>query len=382
MSRPYALPSPPQSFNSTVSNSVPSRPQAHFTSSDQSKVQARNDQAWYPDSGATNHVTHNPNNLLDSISLPGSDQVLLGNGQGLSITSIGNIHFTSPHSPQTTLALKNLLLVPEITKNLLSVSQFAKDNGVYFKFHPTFCLVKSQATFNVLLRGTLGHDGLYSFGDLFSATSSSSNTGFILPFTHTVSPSVHSTSIHFANCYTAPSSPVNTHTHTTTPTTSLGPTVYTMWHYRLGYPHHEALMAALSLCKVQVPNKTLGDFCSSCCLGKAHRLPSFTSTTAYNLPFELLFCDLWGPAPMVSACNYKYMLTIVDACTKYTWTFPLKLKSDTYGVFKQFKVLVEVQFNTKIKSVQTDGGGEFTALAPFFAECGIQHRLTCPHTHH
>lgn len=54
---------------------------------------------------------------------------------------------------------------------------------------------------------------------------------------------------------------------------------------------------------------------------------------------------------MVSTCDYKYMLTIVDACTKHTWVFLLKLESDTYGVVKQFKNLVEVQFNRKIKAV-------------------------------
>lgn len=41
-----------------------------------------------------------------------------------------------------------------------------------------------------------------------------------------------------------------------------------------------------------------------------------------------------GTTPMISACDYKYMLTIVDACTTYTWTIPLKLKLDTYGVFR------------------------------------------------
>lgn len=32
--------------------------------------------------------------------------------------------------------------------------------------------------------------------------------------------------------------------------------------------------------------------------------------------------------------------------------------------------------------MQTDGGGEFSPLASYFAECGISHRIACPHTHH
>lgn len=59
----------------------------------------------------------------------------MGNGQGLSITSIGSSKFLSPYHPHTTLSLNNLLLVPSITRNLVSMSKFAQDNHVYFEFH-------------------------------------------------------------------------------------------------------------------------------------------------------------------------------------------------------------------------------------------------------
>ncbi|MCI86943.1 retrovirus-related pol polyprotein from transposon TNT 1-94, partial [Trifolium medium] len=49
-----------------------------------------NNQWWYPDSGASHHVTPDASNLSDAASLPGSDQVLMGNGQGLAINSIGS----------------------------------------------------------------------------------------------------------------------------------------------------------------------------------------------------------------------------------------------------------------------------------------------------
>lgn len=38
---------------------------------------------WYPDSGATHHVTPDASNLMDSMSLSGSDQVHIGNRRGL-----------------------------------------------------------------------------------------------------------------------------------------------------------------------------------------------------------------------------------------------------------------------------------------------------------
>lgn len=63
----------------------------------------------------------------------------IGNVQGLSINSVGSMSFTSPFSPHTNLKLNNLLHVPSITKNLVSVSQISRDNNVYFEFHPNIC---------------------------------------------------------------------------------------------------------------------------------------------------------------------------------------------------------------------------------------------------
>ncbi|GJS38076.1 putative ribonuclease H-like domain-containing protein [Tanacetum coccineum] len=55
-------------------------------------------------------------------------------------------------------------------------------------------------------------------------------------------------------------------------------------------------------------------------------------------------------------------------------------KSDMYSTFKSFVQMVERQFTTKLKNVQTDWGGEFRNLALFFSSLGIIHRRSCPHT--
>ena len=65
-----------------------------------------------------------------------------------------------------TYKLNKLLHVPSISKNLLSVSQFARDNFVFFEFHPHLCLVKSQVINKVLLQGVVGVNGLYSFHNI------------------------------------------------------------------------------------------------------------------------------------------------------------------------------------------------------------------------
>lgn len=145
-------------------------PQVFLTGSDPNF----NNLWWYMDSGASHHVTPDALNLSDSISLSRSEQVFMGNTQGLSINSVGSMQFMLPNYHNMSLTLPNLLLVPHITKILISVKKFAQDNHVFFKFHPQFCLVKTQASSEILLRDFLGADGLYKFPNPTSQLSKSS----------------------------------------------------------------------------------------------------------------------------------------------------------------------------------------------------------------
>ena len=98
---------------------------------------------WYPDSGASHHVTPNSDNLQNQVTYVGQDQLYIGNDQGMEILSTRNSILSSQHK---SFALNNILNVPAITKNLLSVHQFTLDNNVFIKFHSFFCLVKDNKT--------------------------------------------------------------------------------------------------------------------------------------------------------------------------------------------------------------------------------------------
>nr|KYP66259.1 hypothetical protein KK1_012546 [Cajanus cajan] len=107
--------------------------------------------SWFPDSDASFHVIGNQQNIQQINPFKGLDQIFIGNGQGLPIHSSSSLFFLSQYNPKFSLALHNLLHVPNITKNLISVSKFAKGNSVFFEFHSTYCLVKYQATNEVLV---------------------------------------------------------------------------------------------------------------------------------------------------------------------------------------------------------------------------------------
>ena len=66
-----------------------------------------------------------------------------------------------------------------------------------------------------------------------------------------------------------------------------------------------------------------------------------------------------GRSPTMSIEGYRYYVSFIDKCTRYTWIFPLMNKDAVFGVFVQFHAFVVNQFNAHIKILQSDGGGEY-----------------------
>lgn len=124
--------------------------------------------AWYTNSGASHHCIPFAENLLTKIDYGGKGKVIIDNGKGLSISSIGSTTFVANRH---TFHLPNMLHILEITKNLISVLKFCQDNHVFFEFHHNLCFVKNLATRRILLYGVL-KDGLYtlSLSSLYAQT--------------------------------------------------------------------------------------------------------------------------------------------------------------------------------------------------------------------
>ncbi|KAK1420567.1 hypothetical protein QVD17_22267 [Tagetes erecta] len=300
-----------------------------------SDVRSQASTSWMPDTGSSHHVSPDLSSFDNSEAYYGEDNLYVGNGKGLPILHIGSSHL---YSPNKTFSLQNVLHVPEIKQNLMSVQKFCHDNNVFFEFHSAFFCVKDEATHNTLLTGP-SNGGLYSFEP----------------------PRMQS--LPKVSFSTSRASPVT-------------------WHQRLGHPHSQLLNSMLS--KYALPllnkNKSADTFCDSCAIGKSSKLHLSQSTYKSSHFLELMFCDVWGPAHVPSADGHNYFLLCVDHFSRFMWIFPLKQKSDVFDTFKQFVSVVERQFSTKLKTVQTDWGGEFRNLSKFFASLGITHRLSCPHT--
>jgi hypothetical protein len=252
-----------QRFNPNLQRDSPSNSQAFMAS-----PQALADQTWYPDSGASHHITSDLANLnLKAEEYTGSDQLRVGNGTGLSIHRIGNAHLFTPTLPFT---LYNVLHVPHITKNLLSIHQFTKATNTYLEFHPFHFLVEDRATGKPLLRGRCNH-GLYSFLSLSAS-----------------------------NNFSQPAAMVGERTSVSG------------WHCRLGHPTFRVLQPLLSKFQLPFYSNKESPACAACFSSKSHQQFYSHSHTRSLGPLDLVYTDVWGSSPVCSASGFKYYVAFSD----------------------------------------------------------------------
>jgi hypothetical protein len=109
------------------------------------------DTPWYVDSGATDHLTSQMNKLNAWETYQGTDKVHIANGAGMHMSHIGQASI--PTHTSTQLPLANILHVPSLTHDLLSVHKLTLDNNIFCEFHPFDLFVKDRDTRDVLPRG-------------------------------------------------------------------------------------------------------------------------------------------------------------------------------------------------------------------------------------
>ena len=150
-----------------------------------------------------------------------------------------------------------------------------------------------------------------------------------------------------------------------------------LWHCRLGHPSFAKL-------KETLPWLSLSEFkCESCELGKHHRssYPSRTGPPTHH-PFDLVHCDVWGPAPHPSPTDGKYYMVFVDDYTRASWTYILKSRKEVLSRVQHFLLEIITQYATMVKVLCTDNALEFTqtAIEELCLAHGIVHQTTCPYT--
>lgn len=281
---------------------------------------------WIIDTGASNHMTVNINFFSDLRDILHS-AAGLPNGNRATATKEGTVKLSNQ------LVFHNVLYVPSLTCNLLSVSQLLEEHNYLVLFTHKFCIIQALNLKNLIGAG-VQCNGVYLLRHVPRRSLQANKVG------------VSEASL--------------------------------LWHRRLGHP---SMKVVSSLPGMGSSNKNCDVLdCHICFMGKQPRNSFSLSMNKASDLFDLVHCDIWGPEKVLSSCNASYFLTIVDDYSRATWVYLMTGKYEVGHLIKKFYALVKTQFNKKIKVLRSDNGQEFICLKSFFDKTGILHQTSCVDT--
>jgi hypothetical protein len=134
-----------------------------------------------------------------------------------------------------------------------------------------------------------------------------------------------------------------------------------LWHRRFSHLPYKVLLSVSKMVTglPEIQEKTNG-MCKGCAQGKnmKHSFPNSYSKSKSVL--DIVHSNVCGPMLETSLRGYVYYVSFIDDYSCKTWIYLLKEKNEVFGKFKEFKALVENLTERKIKTLQSDNGGEFT----------------------
>ena len=287
---------------------------------------------WYLDSGYSRHMPRNKS-FFETLVLEKGGCVTFGDGSKKRVAGKGTISI--PGLP----SLSNALFVNGLKANLISISHLS-DEGYSVLFSKNDCSILKPDG-QTLLKGMRSSD----------------------------------------NCYCLEARIVSNNV-------SMDEQVE-LWHERLGHMNFRDLRTLGKFeCVRGLPKlgKKANGICGPCQQGKQtksmHKKGKYLSTKE---PLELLHMDLMGPMQTESLGGKRYIFVCVDDFSRFTWTYFLREKSETFDKFKMLctKLQNEMKSNIRsIKRIRSDHGREFEN-ASFESYCdslGISHEFSAPRT--
>jgi len=284
------------------------------------RLHGMNKISWIIDTGASHHVTGNLSCLINVKKIT-NIPVGLPDGKDATATKEGSVILDGG------LQLDNVLFVPQLNCNLISVSQLIDASNCIVQFTNALCVIQDRRT-RMLIGAGERTDGLYFFRGV---------------------PKVHALTFRDSSI--------------------------DLWHHRLGHPSEKVLKFIPHVSQFYRSNNNT--ICDVCPRAKQHRDHFSLSEHNASSLFELVHCDLWGPYRTPSSCGAQYYLTIVDDYSRAVWIYLLRNKNEVESMFMNFVAFVDRQFDKKIKKIRSDNGTEFHCLRDFSLKHGIVFETSC-----
>jgi transposase InsO family protein len=285
---------------------------------------------WLIDNGASKHMTGQRDILSYISEKKFSQKVTLGDDYQYPIKGVGESNYKL--NSGNSMKMKDVLYVPGLTKNLLSISALEKKGfRVAFIDGEVLMWAKGETMKETIIIGK-EEGGLYKLKGHSEAA-----------MTHTIE------------------NPCE------------------LWHRRLAHINYKALpyicKAVTGLPEFKVDHEGV---CNGCAQGKNIKNPFSKRDNKVEGVLELIHSDVCGPMPSSSISGYVYYVSFIDDYSRKTWLYFLKSKDEVFSKFKEFKALIENLSERKIKILRSYNGGEYTSkeFVNFCKDVGIKRELT------
>ena len=290
--------------------------------------------------------------MFSSYTPANTSSVELGSNKTVNVLGTGTVEIPiSVHGKRVRCILRNVLHVPELGYQLLSVPTFDK-SGLTISFHSKRCWISN--------------------GPKLLATATMTGNLYKLDF------------------------------HSDSETGLLARTAE-LRHLRLAHIQPSNILEMAKSKTVQgleISNSNKNsNTCSSCVLGKAHRspIPKKSQSRSTQL-LGLVYSDVNGPLEGQSLGGSRYFVTYIDDFSRWNSVFTMRNKSDTFSCFKIFRAQAEKHTRAKLKSLnvikrsaksaeelkilRTDNEGEYVPneFKSYLQEHVIRQQLTVAYT--
>lgn len=292
--------------------------------------------AWYLDSGATEHMSNRRELFYEYEALKKRHPVKIGNGEIMYGEGIGKIDVeVYDGNKWIEKHLVDVLYVPALHTNLFSQGR-CLDKGYTLYSNSKKCFIRDG-------------DRIVAMGVRETAL-----------YKMLIKPIVQSTS-----CAKV----------------AVKAESIRVWHERFAHQNiaqTKKLLTKYGIEFVDEPNFQ----CEACVLGKHHRLPFKGHNATTTKCGELIHADVFGPFQVNSLGGARYVLLLKDDYSHMRYAYFLKAKSEDPAEIKVFVEYVHNQTKHKIKAVRSDSGGEFDnfVLKSFCESKGIKHEFSVAYT--
>ncbi|CAB0020139.1 unnamed protein product [Nesidiocoris tenuis] len=298
------------------------------------------DDSWFVDNGATNHVTPHKNVFKTFETFVTPHSVTTANNEAVEAVGKGSVEVEAEAGgKRRRIVLQSVWLVPKIRKNLFSTLS-AQDSLPSSIFVSTSKTCKLQVKGEDVLVGTRSQGGgLYKLA------------------LKTVYPNHE---------------PVDINSLTTRDTLQL-------YHERFGHQNKRHVRSILAR-ELDINVKLDSELCEACMYGKAHR-KKFGTRPRATKPGELIHTDVGGPFLRSLHGNYRYYVIFKDDFTKFRFVYFMREKSEVPSKLEQMLEETKVTGHI-VEELLSDNGGEFDseAIRKILRKNGIKQRLTMPYT--